>query len=229
VRLRTQHGPVHLWWPADYDANRAGVVVYVHGYFIDVDRAWRKHHLAEQFAASHLNAVFVACEAPKGPRSPVHWTSLGGLLDEVDAAIPGGVPRGRVTALGHSGAHRTITRWLDDKRLDTIVLLDALYDNVDEMREWVEADPARRLIDTASLTKRWAETLHAALPDTVIFEELPAPGAGKMRAVRSARVIYVRTDEDHMRLVTDGVAIPLLLHALQLPLVEDARSVRDAV
>jgi hypothetical protein len=41
-------------------------------------------------------------------------------------------------------------------------------------------------------------------------------------------MIYVRSNEDHMRLVTAGVAIPTLLRALQAPLVDDLLGVADA-
>jgi hypothetical protein len=229
VRMKTSHGPVHLWWPADYQPANAGVVVYVHGYFTDVDRAWKEHRLARQFEASRLNALFIACEAPDGPKDSVRWLRLDDLLEAVVERVPAGMPEGRVTVVGHSGAHRTITEWLDDTQLDTIVLVDALYGNVDEIRAWLDADPARRLINASALTRRWGDELEAALTDdALVFERLPSRSTGKMRSARSARMIYVRTSEDHMRLVTAGVAIPTLLRALQAPLVDDPIGVADA-
>jgi hypothetical protein len=228
-RVSTTHGPLHLWWPADYQRESAGVVVYIHGYFTDVDRAWKEHRLATQFQHSGLNALFVACEAPSGLRAPVRWSSLSELLEVVGTHVPGGLPDGRVTAIGHSGAHRTIRQWLEDPQLDTIVLVDALYGNVDEVRAWLDADPSHRLLNVAALTRQWSDELAAAVPDTVVFETLPPPGSGEMRAARSARAIYVRSNADHMGLVKDGEAIPQLLRALQLPLVADVREASDAV
>lgn len=228
-RISTAHGPLHLWWPADYQRESAGVVIYIHGYFTDVDRAWKEHRLASQFQRSGLNALFVACEAPKGMSSPVRWSSLSELLDVVREHAPGAFPDGRVTAIGHSGAHRTITQWLDDTQLDTIILIDALYGNVDEMRAWLDADVTHRLLNVASLTKRWSDELAAEVPDTVVFDAMPAQDSGEMRANRTARAIYVRSNEDHMGLVKDGVAIPRLLRALQLPLIEDVRESARAV
>ena len=41
TRLRTPNGAVHVWKPAAYDPSTAGIVIYVHGYYVDVDDAWR--------------------------------------------------------------------------------------------------------------------------------------------------------------------------------------------
>jgi hypothetical protein len=196
--------------------------VYVHGYFTDVDHAWRKHRLARQFAESGINALFIACEAPEGPHNDVNWTSIGELLDAVDAHLDDGLPDGRVVAVGHSGAHRTISGWLSQGRIDTIVLVDALYGEMPQFRQWLDADESHRLIDAAALTRRWTEALHAELPDTLTFDRFPSPTAGKLRGARKARIVYVRSQHDHMSLVTDGVALPMLLRAVQLPVVANA-------
>jgi hypothetical protein len=62
---------VHVWTPASFDRETAGIVVYVHGFFTNVDQAWRYHRLPKQFAESGINAVFIACEAPVGPDDDV--------------------------------------------------------------------------------------------------------------------------------------------------------------
>ena len=64
VRLDTPSGPVHLWWPEGYDAATAVTIVYVHGYWVDVDDAWLQYGLSEQFGVAAVNALFVAPEAP---------------------------------------------------------------------------------------------------------------------------------------------------------------------
>jgi hypothetical protein len=219
IRLRTEHGSVHVYRPALYDRDSAGIVVYVHGFFTNVDEAWREHRLARQFAASGLNALFIACEAPDGPRDDVRWASIDELLAEVSARLDDELPRGRVIAVGHSGAHRTLRLWLADTRLDTIVLVDALYGDVEQFKEWLAEDVDHRLIDAAVLTRPWADELHAELADTLTFERFPPSGVGKLRGARHARVVYVRSQHDHMKLVTGGVALPMLLRAAQLPTV----------
>ncbi len=221
-RLTTEHGPVHVWWPAGYDADSAGIVIYVHGYFTDVDGAWRHHHLAKQFAESGLNAMFIACEAPRNARDDVSWTNAADLLDAVAARLPDELPDGRLVVVGHSGAHRTITMWLEEDTIDTIVLVDALYGGNVRFRSWLDADPKHRLIDAADITRRWSDALHADIPDTLRFRRFPPRTAGRLRGARKARVVYVRSQVDHMSLVTDGIAIPMLLRALRIPIVENA-------
>jgi hypothetical protein len=218
IRIETRHhGPIHVWVPDGYDPARAGVVVYVHGYFADVDDAWKQYGLARQFAKSGIDAVFIAPEAPTGPSDAVSWSSLAELLDRVDDDID--LPDGPLIAVGHSGAHRTLSEWLDDPNLDTVVLLDALYGKVDELKDWLEESDDHRLIDVSVLTRPWAEELHAQLPDTVVFNGFPSRKSGRMRGAREARVIHVRSHLGHMPLVTGGVALPLTLRALRLPLV----------
>lgn len=221
IRLRTENGPVHVWRPAKYDPDTAGVVVYVHGFFANVDDAWKKHRLAKQFAESGLNAIFIACEAPVGPRDAISWTGLASLLDTVATGIGDRLPAGRVVVVGHSGAHRTLSMWLEHDGIDTIVLVDALYGVVAEFREWLQVDGARRLIDAATLTRPWTEELHADFPDTLVFNRFPPAKAGKLRGARRARVVYVRSQHDHMALVTGGIALPMLLRAVNLPVVEN--------
>src|SRR6184192_3504988 len=62
VRLDTDHGAVHVWVPAGYHPDGGATIVYVHGYYTDVDHAWQNYQLPEQFALSGLDAVFIACE-----------------------------------------------------------------------------------------------------------------------------------------------------------------------
>jgi hypothetical protein len=221
IRLRTSQGPVHVWSPAKFERDSAGIVIYVHGYFTNVDKAWRKHRLARQFAESGLNALFIACEAPEGPRDDVNWNTVSELLNAVSDRIDGPLPEGGVVVVGHSGAHRTITGWLGDDPIDTIVLVDALYGEADEIRKWLDAHDGHRLIDAARLTRRWSDELHAELADTLVFDKFPPARAGKLRGARQARVVYVRSQHDHMRLVTGGVALPMLLRAVKLPVVKN--------
>lgn len=216
-RITSEHGPIHVWKPVGYDATTAGVVVYVHGYFTSVDRAWKQHRLAKQFAASKINALFIACGAPDDWRSPVRWESIDELLAAV--ATTDEIPAGRVVVVGHSGAHRTLKRWLSEDRIDTIVLVDALYGGIEEFKQWLDGAPERRLIDAAALTSPWTEKLHALLPDTLLFEKFPRARDAELAGARDARVVYVRSQLDHMGLVTSGVAIPMLLRAVTLPAV----------
>jgi hypothetical protein len=222
VRLLTGHGPVHVWTPAGYDPQVAATVVYVHGYFANVDDAWSAYRLQEQFRASHLNALFIACEAPTSEREDVAWPSVASLLDTVVEAR-GPLPEGRVVAIGHSGAHRTLALWLAEPELDTIALLDAAYGDLGAYGTWLDARPGRRLIDVGDLTRAATDAFHESLAETVVVERFPRPASGGLPgALQAARVIYVRSHMGHMPLVTRGIAIPMILRTIAAPVVGNA-------
>ena len=86
--LRLRHGPLNIWRPPDYDPRRAGVVIYIHGYFTSVDQAWADDQLAMQFRDSGLNALFIAIEAPGSNGQDVSWKSLEDLLRTVEDRVP---------------------------------------------------------------------------------------------------------------------------------------------
>jgi hypothetical protein len=220
-RLATRRsGPVRVWVPNGYDAATAAVVIYVHGHSVDVDGAWTEHRLPEQFAASHLNAMFIVCGAPEHSREPVTWPSLARLLAVVTRGVPVDFPAGRTVAVGHSGAHRTLTAWLDEARLETIALVDAAYGGLSQFRAWLRRSRHHRLITVGSETRWRMDQLHRSLPGSRVVVGFPPPEAGSLpRSVRHARILYIRESREHMELVTDGVALPMLLRALRAPLV----------
>jgi hypothetical protein len=221
LRLQTRRGPIHLWTPQDYDPSSAATIIYVHGYYVDVDTAWQRYRLRDQFRESGVNALFIVCEAPRSERDTIAWSSLGALLDAARTATQ---PRGgRLIAIGHSGAHRTLSGWLGDAGLDTIVLIDAAYGELAPYAAWLEARPGRRLLDVGSITRAATDAFHRGLPDSLVIERLPDPRRGGLPdAALDARVVYVRARASHMELVTDGIAIPMLLRTLAVPLVPGA-------
>jgi hypothetical protein len=222
-RFETWNGPVHVWRPPGYVHARAGVVAYVHGYYIDVDRAWKDHRLAEQFAASRLNALFIAPEAPDGVGLPIHWAGLGTLFVEIEKHLDLKVPRGPVVAIGHSGAYRTLVSWLDYRPLEQVILLDALYDYEEEFQAWLQERgrrAARRRLtlvvgrSTAENAKRFLTELRRLAVATA--PEIPERAEQLSRRQRNARLLHLRSQFGHFELVTDGKAIPVLLGATPL-------------
>jgi hypothetical protein len=214
LRFSTANGPVHVYIPDGYDRARAGTVIYVHGFFANVDQAWNRYHLADQFAASGLDALFIACEAPTSGDDPVAWPSLADLLSAVREHLGEPLPPGPIVAVGHSGAHITLRGWLAEPQLDTVVLLDALYGEVEEFKAWLEASNNHRLIDVGGgETRAWTEQLHARFPESVVLDGLPA----HLERLRSARIVYIRADVDHMDVIEGGVVLPKVLRALRLP------------
>jgi hypothetical protein len=214
-RLTTSRGAVHIWVPADYDAATAATVVFVHGYWTDVDDAWESYRLAQQFALSGLNAMFIAPEAPWAKWRPLAWPSLTELVRAVAAGVEIAMPSKRLIAVGHSGAYRTLAVWLANPLLDTVVLLDAVYAEY-SFAPWVRGSKQRRLVNIVYETGNYSDYLHRQLPSTKRIDGLPPTG------LPDARILYVKTDVGHWQLVTDGVALPLALRAIGVPQVGSA-------
>jgi hypothetical protein len=214
-RIATKHGPVHVWIPEGYKRKKAETIVYVHGFYVDVDGAWNGYQLPTQFAGSGINAMFIACEAPSGGHQNVFWPSLGPLLDEVERAIGKKTPRRRIVAIGHSGAWKTLVGWLDEPMLDTVVLLDAVYSEVDAFKAWILGDDKRRLINVSDGTRKLAEQLHADLPDTVVLDSFPTLQQGIPKSAARARILHIKSSLGHFPLVTGGIALPMVLRTLR--------------
>lgn len=222
-RIKTaRNGPIHVWIPRGYRARGATTIIYVHGYYTYVDGAWEQMQLPLQFASSTLNAMFIACEAPSGGHEAVFWRSLPALLDAVDAGIGQPAPRRRVVAIAHSGGYRTILEWLGADELDTVVLLDAAYGEIDQYRNWVLASPRHRLINVGDYsTRKWTEPLHKSLPTSVILDDFPSLEDGIPEEAAKARILYIRSKLGHFPIVTGGIALPMILRTLRARRVLD--------
>jgi hypothetical protein len=217
-RLDTPRGVVHVWLPPNYDPATAATVVFVHGYKTDLETMWTGAQLPQQFAHSQVNAMFIVPEAPSAKLVPMVWPSLDALLKTVTAGTKQPLPKGRVVAMGHSGAYRTIVLWLANQRLGTIVLLDGAYGELDRFAEWVRASRAHRFINIAYETQPFSDFMHQSMPGTLQVVGLP-DAIDFDDTARAARVLYVRTDVGHWPLVTAGVAIPAALRALGAPIL----------
>lgn len=220
-RIDTPSGAIHVWTPFGYRRETAITVVYIHGYWVDVDDAWLAHGLPEQFGASGINAMFIACAAPAGPPDHVRWASVSELLALVERELAVPLPSGRVAAVGHSGAYRTLYSWLADPRLDTVVMLDAGYGDMLPYAAWVNGAKTRRLISVGDDTIGWTTALHRRLPGTVTLDTFAKLADPAVRArLQHARLLHIKSDLGHMRVVTAAIALPTLLRLLNaVPLV----------
>jgi hypothetical protein len=226
IRILTSRGPVHVWIPAGHRQERAGIALYVHGYYIHVDRAWTEHRLAEQFRASGRDALFIAPEAPAGGGEDVSWPVLGELLIEIRQRTGLRRPWGPVVVLAHSGGYRTALAWLDHRPLEQVVLIDALYGEEDAFRAWLDQPRGRagnQLLLVGGDTIRWTEPFvrepgtGAPAANARVFDRLPDRAREVDAAARAAPLLYFRSQYSHMDLVDDGRAIPLLLQLTRLP------------
>ena len=211
IRAETVHGPVHVFVPAGFRRRDAGVVVYVHGLYVTVDGAWREHRLAEQFAASGRNAVFIAPEAPRAASDQLAWDDLGALVAVGLRAARLRPPGGPLVVAGHSGAYHTIVPWLAEPALRELVLLDALYGNQDDFRAWLDGGADRRMTLVVKGTGRWADPFVAGFPGAVTVKAIPG-GVGELpRAARGAKLLCLRSQYGHFELITEGRVLPVLL------------------
>ena len=218
-RFDTPRGPVHVWIPPDYDAATAGIVIYVHGHIHTVDQAWSGHRLAEQFLASQQNALFIAPEAPISRRDGIKWPSLAGLLREVRRQTKLIRPWGHVVAIGHSGAYTTILRWLGHRDLDTVILLDGLYGHEDNFEHWLYRSPGssdKRMIVVAADTLRWSEPFARRNRGIEALDVVPASYDEVPAEVRRAKVVYMRSQYQHMEMVSEAKVIPVALRLSRL-------------
>jgi hypothetical protein len=222
-RIATPNGPVHVWVPRSYHPATAITLVYVHGLFTTADEAWSDYELPEQFALSGINAMFIVCEAPSKAGQPVSWPKLQPLLDTVRTHVTTAMPAGEVVGMGHSGGWLTLTGWLDDPELTTIVMFDAGYGDNTRFRDWVLAAPVHRLIDVGDDSRPYTDELHKDLPETVVVDGFPPPEDGRLPPeAHDARVLYVKSGLGHMNIVVGAVAIPMILRELGLEILPDA-------
>ena len=217
-RIKTAHGAVHVWVPPGYDRATAGTVVYVHGYHTDVDAAWRDHELARQFRASRQNALFVVPEAPINNEDRVRFPALTDLRRDVTRANIK-LPDGPIVVIGHSGAFRTVMQWVDHRHVDQIILLDALYAGQAAFDAFIgsgkRADEHKLIVVGASVAEAsagFAKKYRFA----VARERIPDSLDGFTKRERRAKLLYIRSQFEHMGIVTSKKVIPLLLRLTRL-------------
>lgn len=211
-RIETPHGPVHVFVPRGYEPKTAGTVVYVHGYYDDVDEAWAEHKLADQFKASRRNALFIVPEAPEGDAEPVRWKDLTELLSTVSDETGFELPKGPLIAMAHSGGIRTVVPWLESPWLDHVVLLDALYTGEDALRRWVDerSRVSKALMLVGELTHERSEKLLGSIEGSKSFDRIPE------RVDTASPAVLFRSPDDHMGMVEEGRVIPAVLRLTPL-------------
>jgi hypothetical protein len=223
-RFTAPEGVVRGYRPRHFRAEDAGLVIYVHGLYTDVDRAWTEHHLPEQFAASGRNALFVVPAARGEAASPLPWVNLETLLAAVAREIPDGIPPGPLVLAGHSGAYKQMLVWLKHPRVKTLLLLDAIYGGEPEFRAWLETDPENRAALINHDTIKAAAAMTQDLLYAVYRRHTPTTLRALTAAQRTARLLSMDTRTDHFGIITGGQFLPLLLAWSNLPARRGARA-----
>lgn len=206
-------GPVHVWSPKNLKRG-APIVIYLHGFFTDVDAAVTEHHLTAQFRDSGRQALFIVPETRSGPRDDLLWTELPTLLKEVEKRTRLKLPTGPIVLLGHSGAYKAIAGWLKEPRVTQVLLVDGLYANEPDFEKWLDTAGNQLVLVSfeTRLRSEWLTKKRKAVElDTLpwLYDDLPA-------ATRTAPLVHVQSERmEHMQLVTDGRLLPWLLHAFR--------------
>lgn len=208
-----KNGPVHVWSPRNLKRG-APIVIYLHGFFTDVDAAVREHRLTAQFRDSGRNALFIIPETRSGARDDLLWPELPKLLAEVEKRTKTKAPTGPIVLLGHSGAYKAIAGWLKEPRVTQVLLVDGLYGNEPDFEAWLDVASNQLVLVSfeTRLRSEWLVKKRKALElDTLpwLYDELPM-------STRTAPLVHIQSERvEHMQLVTEGRLIPWLLHAFR--------------
>ncbi len=214
-------GPVHVWVPKGYVRNTAGMVVYIHGYHTNVDKAVVDHKLFEQFHKSRQNAFFVVPSAPSGKDDAVVWTSLSQLRKSIQAANIR-LPHGETVVVAHSGGFRTVRHWTDNKSLKQIIMLDAMYGGFNEFRDFISSGEKaihRKMVLVTAATDTQARQFTASFSFALSRDGVPKDFSGFTTREKRSRLLYIKSQFDHMAIVTSGEVIPVLLRLTPLRLL----------
>jgi hypothetical protein len=229
-RVKTDLGSVHVWIPAGYKRETAGTVVYVHGYYTDSDGAWRDHDLARQFRASKQNALFIVPDAPSGNGEEVKWPALADLRKAVTRANIR-IPDGPTIVMGHSGAFRTVMKWVDHKVVAQVILLDALYGGEQAFDAFIGSGKRakqHKLIVVGADTAEESRSFIKRYPFAVVRDKMPGSAEGFAKREKRAKLLYIRSQFEHMAIVTSGKVIPQLLRLTPLRAVGAAEDDKAA-
>ncbi|MCM3877921.1 MAG: hypothetical protein NEA02_16065 [Thermoanaerobaculia bacterium] len=152
---------VAIFVPKGFRAGDAtNLVFYFHGWRNNVDDTFAKFRVAEQLAASGVNAVLVLAEGPKNAPD-----SFGGKLEETGVfaslvsdvlgalkarGVIANTKPGSIVLAGHSGAYRVmafiLTRGGLTANIREVYLFDALYGQSEKFAHWIDRFPGK-LVD----------------------------------------------------------------------------------
>ena len=222
-RIRSKNGPIHVWLPPGYDRKTAGMVIYVHGYHVTADEAWKRHKLARQFRKSRQNAMFLVPEAPRSNREGVHWDSLLELKKTV-AQAGMNMPNGPTVAVAHSGGFRTIAHWVDNRLLSQVILLDALYGKQNQFDEFIHSGKRadnHKLVIVSAHTRAQSRKFTNKFRYAVVRDRLPGSYDDFTKRELRSKLVYIRSQYGHGQIITGGKVLPLILRLTPLALLKN--------
>lgn len=225
---------VAIFVPKGFRAgDETSLVFYFHGWRNNVDDAFQKFRVAEQLAASGVNAVLVLAEGPRN--SP---DSFGGKLEEtgVFASLVGDVlstlkargliantKPGSIVLAGHSGAYRVMAFILARGGLTAnireVYLFDALYGQTEKFAHWIDRSGGK-LIDiytpeggTRDESLSLMDDLRAwDIPFVAVAESAVTPDL-----LRKNRLVFIDSALEHNDVVAKDQQFRAFLAASSLP------------
>jgi hypothetical protein len=209
------------------------LVFYFHGWRNNLDDTLKQFKVAEQLAASGVNAVLVLAEGPKN--SP---DSFGGKLEEpgvfkglVDDVLSTLKARGvventqpgSIVLAGHSGAYRVmafiLTRGGLTANIREVYLFDALYGQTEKFAHWIDRFPGKLIdiytaeggtkdqsLDLMDDLRAW-EIPFVAVPESAVTREL----------LKKNRLVFIDSPLAHDDVVAKNEQFRAFLTASALP------------
>jgi len=209
------------------------LVFYFHGWRNNVDDTLKQFRVAEQLAASGVNAVLVLAEGPRN--SP---DSFGGKLEEtgVFASLVSDVLEalkargliastkpGSIVLAGHSGAYRVmafiLTRGGLTANVREVYLFDALYGQAEKFAHWIDRFPGK-LIDIYTADGGTREPSRDLMDDLrawdIPFVSVPE-SAFTPELLRKNRLVFIDSPLAHDDVVAKNEQFRAYLEASSLP------------
>lgn len=225
---------VAIFVPKGFRAgDSTNLVFYFHGWRNNVDDTFARFRLAEQFAASGVNAVLVLVEGPKNaPDSSGGKLEDAGVFQRLATDVlsklkeRGVVEKTRVGSIvlaGHSGAYRVIAFILNRGGLTAnvleVYLFDALYGQLEKYAWWVDHFPGKLVaIHTADGGTR--EETRAFMDDLrawgTPFADVPE-SAATQELLRRSRLVFLESALAHDDVVAAKEQFRTFLEASPLP------------
>jgi hypothetical protein len=225
---------VAIFVPKGFRAgDETSLVFYFHGWRNNVDDTLKQFRVAEQLAASGVNAVLVLAEGPRNAPD-----SFGGKLEETGVfaslvsdvlgalkarGVVTGTKPGSIVLAGHSGAYRVmafiLTRGGLTANIKEVYLFDALYGQTEKFAHWIDRFPGK-LIDIytpeggtrdESLAlmddlRAW-DIPFAAVPESAVTPDL----------LRKNRLVFIDSALEHNDVVAKNEQFRTFLTASALP------------
>ena len=226
---------VAIFVPKGFRARDAtDLVFYFHGWRNDVDATLAQFKLAEQVAASGVNAILVLPEGPKNAPDSFggkleETGDFAGLVSDVLAALKArgvieSVKPGAIVLAGHSGAYRVmafiLTRGGLTENVREVYLFDALYGQTEKFAHWIDHS-AGKLIDiytaeggTRDESLGLMDDLRAwNIPFTAVPESAVTPDL-----LKKNRLVFIDSPLEHNDVVAKNEQLRAFLAASSLPL-----------